>query len=53
MRMGDGSLRGYKVKCGPAPTPSMAYTKLVAGWNAYVLFMLPQVSPVTWETVDP
>jgi len=35
VRMSDGSLRGYKVPCGQAPTPSTPYTKLGTGWNAY------------------
>ncbi|MFJ8635178.1 FG-GAP-like repeat-containing protein [Streptomyces sp. NPDC093568] len=41
VRMSDGSLRGYKVKCGLAPTPSMAYTKLGTGWNAYNVLTSP------------
>lgn len=41
VRMSDGSLRGYKVKCGLAPTPSTAYTKLGTGWNAYNVLTSP------------
>ncbi|MFI7408052.1 FG-GAP repeat domain-containing protein [Streptomyces sp. NPDC049627] len=41
VRMSDGSLRGYKVKCGLAPTPSMPYTKLGTGWNAYDVLTSP------------
>ncbi|NUT27058.1 MAG: VCBS repeat-containing protein [Streptomyces sp.] len=41
VRMSDGSLRGYKVKCGLAPATSMAYTKLGTGWNAYNVLTSP------------
>ncbi|MFI6015293.1 FG-GAP repeat domain-containing protein [Streptomyces sp. NPDC051243] len=41
VRMSDGSLRGYKVKCGLAPEPSMSYTKLGTGWNAYNVLTSP------------
>ncbi|WP_246101728.1 FG-GAP repeat domain-containing protein [Streptomyces cyaneus] len=41
VRMSDGSLRGYKVKCGLAPETSMAYTKLGTGWNAYNVLTSP------------
>ncbi|MCL8014491.1 VCBS repeat-containing protein [Streptomyces sp. AS02] len=41
VRMSDGSLRGYKVKCGLAPETSMAYTKLGTGWNAYDVLTSP------------
>ncbi|WKX10545.1 FG-GAP-like repeat-containing protein [Streptomyces sp. NL15-2K] len=41
VRMSDGSLRGYKVKCGLAPTPSMSYTKLGTGWKAYNVLTSP------------
>ena len=39
--MSDGSLRGYKVPCGQAPTPSTPYTKLGTGWNAYNVLTSP------------
>ncbi|MFI6661806.1 FG-GAP repeat domain-containing protein [Streptomyces sp. NPDC050523] len=41
VRMGDGSLRGYKPKCGLALTTSTAYTKLGTGWNAYNVLTSP------------
>ncbi|MFE6177924.1 FG-GAP-like repeat-containing protein [Streptomyces sp. NPDC056464] len=41
VRMSDGSLRGYKVKCGLAPATSMPYTKLGTGWNAYDVLTSP------------
>ncbi|WP_254389647.1 VCBS repeat-containing protein [Streptomyces sp. AC550_RSS872] len=41
VRMSDGSLRGYKAKCGLAPTPSASYTKLGTGWNAYNVLTSP------------
>ncbi|MET9965126.1 VCBS repeat-containing protein [Streptomyces sp. NPDC006356] len=41
VRMSDGSLRGYKPKCGLAPTPSTSYTKLGTGWNAYNVLTSP------------
>ena len=42
VRMGDGSLRGYQVKCGLAPLPSMSYTKLGGtGWGAYDVLTSP------------
>ncbi|MEU6093035.1 VCBS repeat-containing protein [Streptomyces sp. NPDC047085] len=41
VRMSDGSLRGYKVKCGLAPQPTMAYKKLGTGWNAYNVLTSP------------
>ncbi|WCH92863.1 VCBS repeat-containing protein [Streptomyces moderatus] len=41
VRMSDGSLRGYKVKCGLAPATSMSYTKLGTGWNAYDVLTSP------------
>lgn len=41
VRMSDGSLRGYKVKCGLAPSASMSYTKLGTGWNAYNVLTSP------------
>lgn len=41
VRMSDGSLRGYKVKCGLAPQPSMGYQKLGTGWNAYDVLTSP------------
>ncbi|MFE9500297.1 FG-GAP repeat domain-containing protein [Streptomyces collinus] len=41
VRMSDGSLRGYKVKCGLAPQLSMAYRKLGTGWNAYDVLTSP------------
>lgn len=41
VRMSDGTLRGYQVKCGLAPTPSMPYTKLGTGWNAYDVLTSP------------
>ncbi|MER5943313.1 FG-GAP-like repeat-containing protein [Streptomyces sp. NPDC001928] len=41
VRMTDGSLRGYKVKCGLAPATSMSYTKLGTGWNAYNVLTSP------------
>ncbi|MET7481009.1 FG-GAP-like repeat-containing protein [Streptomyces sp. NPDC005648] len=41
VRMADGSLRGYKPKCGQAPTPSTPYTKLGTGWNAYNVLTSP------------
>lgn len=40
-RMSDGSLRGYKAKCGQALTPSTSYTKLGTGWNAYNVLTSP------------
>ncbi|MFG2887627.1 FG-GAP repeat domain-containing protein [Streptomyces sp. NPDC048297] len=41
VRMSDGSLRGYRVACGLAPKPSMAYKKLGTGWNAYNVLTSP------------
>lgn len=42
VRMGDGSLRGYKVKCGLAPETSMSYTKLGGtGWAQYNVLTSP------------
>ncbi len=41
VRMGDGSLRGYKPGCGKALTPSTAYTKLGTGWTAYNVLSSP------------
>jgi hypothetical protein len=41
VRMSDGSLRGYKPRCGLAPTPSTSYTKLGTGWNAYNVLTSP------------
>ncbi|MFR9790385.1 FG-GAP repeat domain-containing protein [Streptomyces sp. MB22_4] len=41
VRMTDGSLRGYRVPCGRAPTPAMPYTKLGGGWNAYDVLTSP------------
>jgi len=41
VRMSDGSLRGYKPKCGLAPTPSTSYTNLGTGWNAYNVLTSP------------
>ncbi|MFF0734697.1 FG-GAP-like repeat-containing protein [Streptomyces chartreusis] len=41
VRMSDGSLRGYQVKCGLAPATSMSYTKLGTGWNAYDVLTSP------------
>jgi hypothetical protein len=41
IRMNDGSLRGYRVRCGQAPAPSMPYTKLGTGWNAHNVLTSP------------
>ncbi|MEV7981229.1 VCBS repeat-containing protein [Streptomyces sp. NPDC086519] len=41
VRMTDGSLRGYRVPCGKAPTPATPYTKLGGGWNAYNVLTSP------------
>jgi hypothetical protein len=41
IRMNDGSLRGYKVKCGLAPELSMTYTKLGTGWNTHNVLTSP------------
>ncbi|MFC8518636.1 FG-GAP repeat domain-containing protein [Streptomyces sp. NPDC057257] len=41
VRMADGSLRGYEVPCGKAPTPAMPYKKLGGGWNAYNVLTSP------------
>ncbi|WP_225833027.1 VCBS repeat-containing protein [Streptomyces sp. NK08204] len=41
VRMGDGSLRGYKVPCGSALSTSTPYTKLGTGWNAYNMLTSP------------
>ncbi|MER6333585.1 VCBS repeat-containing protein [Streptomyces sp. NPDC001034] len=41
VRMTDGSLRGYRVPCGRAPTPGTPYTKLGGGWNAYDVLTSP------------
>ncbi|GAA4086294.1 VCBS repeat-containing protein [Streptomyces shaanxiensis] len=41
VRMSDGSLRGYEVKCGLAPTTSMSYVRLGTGWNAYDVLTSP------------
>ncbi|MEU6664311.1 VCBS repeat-containing protein, partial [Streptomyces sp. NPDC046821] len=41
VRMKDGSLRGYKPKCGDPLTTSAAYTKLGTGWSAYNVLTSP------------
>ena len=41
VRMSDGSLRGYKVRCGQALTTSTPYTGLGTGWNAYNVLTSP------------
>ncbi|MGV9242083.1 FG-GAP-like repeat-containing protein [Streptomyces sp. NPDC003710] len=41
VRMSDGSLRGYKVRCGEALTASTPYTRLGTGWNAYDVLTSP------------
>ncbi|MFJ7967868.1 FG-GAP repeat domain-containing protein [Streptomyces sp. NPDC096324] len=41
VRMGDGSLRGYRPACGTAPTPSTSYKTLGTGWNAYDVLTSP------------
>ncbi|MFI9150667.1 FG-GAP repeat domain-containing protein [Streptomyces sp. NPDC053367] len=41
VRMNDGSLRGYRVKCGLAPSPSMTYRNLGTGWNAHNVLTSP------------
>ncbi|MFF1685966.1 MULTISPECIES: FG-GAP repeat domain-containing protein [unclassified Streptomyces] len=41
VRMKDGSLRGYKPKCGYPLTTSTAYTKLGTGWSAYNVLASP------------
>ncbi|MFJ2771727.1 FG-GAP-like repeat-containing protein [Streptomyces sp. NPDC087300] len=41
VRMTDGSLRGYRPKCGQPLTPSTPYVKLGTGWNAYDVLTSP------------
>ncbi|MEU6364959.1 FG-GAP-like repeat-containing protein [Streptomyces sp. NPDC046931] len=41
VRMSDGSLRGYKVRCDEALTTSTPYTGLGTGWNAYDVLTSP------------
>lgn len=41
VRMGDGSLRGHKPRCGERLTTSTPYTKLGTGWNAYNVLTSP------------
>ncbi|MEU1544059.1 FlgD immunoglobulin-like domain containing protein, partial [Actinacidiphila glaucinigra] len=41
LRMSDGSLRGYKPKCGAPLTTSTPYTKFGTGWGAYNVLTAP------------
>ncbi|MBH5333335.1 VCBS repeat-containing protein [Streptomyces pactum] len=41
VRMADGSLRGYKPRCGERLTTTTPYTKLGTGWNAYNVLTSP------------
>ncbi|WP_431043437.1 FG-GAP repeat domain-containing protein [Streptomyces sp. P1-3] len=41
VRMTDGSLRGYRPKCGRPLTTSTPYTKLGTGWSAYDVLTSP------------
>ncbi|MET7702287.1 VCBS repeat-containing protein [Streptomyces sp. NPDC005485] len=41
VRVSDGSLRGYRPKCGAALTTSTSYTKFGTGWGAYNVLTSP------------